>query len=120
MKKLILFLMVSVLVPIMAVSIEIGSKATLTEVKLLDVSGKKVSLTDVTQENGLLVIFSSNTCPFVLQWEARYPELKAWADKHKVGMIVLNSNYQNLTGLILCEDAGTGKGKKLQFLLCCR
>jgi hypothetical protein len=29
-----------------------------------------------------------------MQWEGRYPDLKAWADKNKVGMIVLNSNHQ--------------------------
>ncbi|MDD4143099.1 MAG: redoxin domain-containing protein [Prolixibacteraceae bacterium] len=95
MKKLVLFLMVSVFVPLMVFSIGIGSKATLTDVKMLDISGKRVSLTDAALENGLLVIFSSNTCPFVMQWEGRYTELKSWADKHKVGMIVLNSNYQN-------------------------
>lgn len=99
MKKLILILTVFVLVPFLAVSIGIGSKATLTDVKLLDVSGKKVSLADATKENGLLVIFSSNTCPFVLQWEGRYPALKSWADKHDVGMIVLNSNHQNRNGV---------------------
>ncbi len=71
----------------------IGDKPVLPEVKMDDVSGAKISLADVKQENGLLVLFSSNTCPFVLQWEDRYPELKAWAEKNKVGMVVLNSNH---------------------------
>jgi thioredoxin-related protein len=99
MKKLIVLLMVSFFIPMLASSIGIGSKATLTDVKMTDISGQKVSLADVAQENGLLVIFSSNTCPFVLQWEGRYPEIKAWADNHKVGMILLNSNYQNRNGV---------------------
>lgn len=77
----------------------LGDKATLTDIKMLDVSGEKVSLSDVTQENGLLVMFSSNTCPFVLQWEGRYIEVKEWADQHNVGMIVLNSNYGNRDGV---------------------
>jgi len=72
----------------------IGDKPVLSDVKLDDISGAKISLGDVKKENGLLVLFSSNTCPFVLQWEGRYPELKAWADKNKVGMVVLNSNHQ--------------------------
>ena len=63
-----------------------------------DVSGVKISLADVKKENGLLVLFSSNTCPFVMQWEGRYPDLKAWADKNKVGMVVLNSNHQKRDG----------------------
>lgn len=73
--------------------LSIGDKPVLSAAKMDDVSGAKISLADVMQENGLLVLFSSNTCPFVLQWEDRYPELKAWADKNKVGMVVLNSNH---------------------------
>ena len=72
----------------------IGDNAVLTDVKMEDVSGVNISLKDVKKENGILVLFSSNTCPFVMQWEGRYPDLKAWADKNKVGMIVLNSNHQ--------------------------
>ena len=76
----------------------IGDKPVYTEVKMDDVSGVKISLADVKKENGLLVLFSSNTCPFVMQWEGRYPDLKAWADKNKVGMVVLNSNHQKRDG----------------------
>lgn len=76
----------------------IGDKPVYTEVKMDDVSGTKISLADVKKENGLLVLFSSNTCPFVMQWEGRYPDLKAWADKNKVGMVVLNSNHQKRDG----------------------
>jgi len=72
----------------------IGDKAVLTDVKMEDVSGVNISLADAKKENGILVLFSCNTCPFVMKWENRYPELKAWADKNKVGMVVLNSNYQ--------------------------
>jgi thioredoxin-related protein len=77
----------------------LGDKATLTDIKMLDVSGEKISLSDVTKQNGLLVLFSSNTCPFVLQWEERYRDIKNWADEHKIGMIVLNSNYGNRDGV---------------------
>ena len=78
--------------------LEIGDKAVLTDVKMTDVSGKSLSLEDVKGKNGVLVLFSCNTCPFVKKWEGRYNDLKAWADKNNVGMIVLNSNYQNRSG----------------------
>lgn len=74
-------------------NLAIGDKPVISEAKMDDVSGAKISLADIKQENGLLVLFSSNTCPFVLQWEDRYPEIKALADKNKVGMVVLNSNH---------------------------
>ncbi|MFW6370476.1 MAG: redoxin domain-containing protein [Bacteroidota bacterium] len=101
MKKLMILLLVAASLPAMAFKggLGIGDKATLTDVKMLDVSGEKVSLADVAKENGLLVMFSSNTCPFVLQWEGRYPEIKKWAEQNKVGMIVLNSNYSNRDGV---------------------
>ncbi len=98
MKKVIFVLVLAATVTVLAASnngkLGIGDKPVSTEVKMDDVSGAKISLADVKKENGLLVIFSSNTCPFVMQWEGRYPDLKAWADKYKVGMIVLNSNHQ--------------------------
>lgn len=76
----------------------VGDKAELTDAKMTDVSGTKVSLRDVKQKNGVLVLFSSNTCPFVGKWEGRYPDLKKWADKHNFGMIVVNSNHTKRDG----------------------
>ena len=98
MKKLILVLLIAVSITAFANSkngkLEIGDKAVLTDVKMEDISGVKISIDDAKKENGILVLFSCNTCPFVMQWQDRYPDLKAWADKHKVGMVVLNSNHQ--------------------------
>jgi thioredoxin-related protein len=102
MKKIIFILILAVSVSVVSASnngkLGIGDKPVLTDVKMEDVSGAKISLADVKKGNGLLVMFSSNTCPFVLQWEDRFPELKAWADKNKVGMVVLNSNHQKRDG----------------------
>jgi peroxiredoxin len=108
MKKLFGFFIMLLSVSVMAGNgdgkMGLGDKAALTNVKMLDVSGKKVSLEDVKKENGVLVLFSSNTCPIVKQWEGRYPDIKNWADKNDVGMIVLNSNYQNFDGVDSFEE----------------
>ena len=102
MKKIMFVFMLAVSVSVFASNnsgkLAIGDKPVLPEVKMDDVSGAKISLADVKKENGLLVMFSCNTCPFVLQWEDRFPDLKAWADKNKVGMVVLNSNHQKRDG----------------------
>lgn len=78
--------------------LEIGDKAVLTDAKMIDVSGESISIDDVKKKNGVLVLFSCNTCPFVMRWEGRYSDIKKWADKNEVGMIVLNSNYQKRSG----------------------
>jgi hypothetical protein len=73
-------------------SLEIGKPAPKTEVKLMDVSGKSISLVEAKGKNGLLVIFSCNTCPFVVKNEGRIKEMTAYAAKNDFGVVVINSN----------------------------
>lgn len=80
------------------VQLAIGEKASHTDVEMMDVSGEKVSVAEASRENGVVVMFSCNTCPFVIKWEDRYSEIKAYADRHNVGMIVLNSNHSKRGG----------------------
>jgi len=63
-----------------------------------DISGKSLSLNDAKGENGLLVIFSCNTCPFVLGWEDQYPELGKLSKENKIGMVLVNSNEAKRAG----------------------
>ncbi len=75
-------------------TLEIGNKAVETSYKMADVNGKMVSLDDVKLKNGTLVIFSCNTCPFVVAWEDRYAVVAELAKKNNVGMILVNSNHR--------------------------
>ncbi len=72
--------------------LSIGSKAPLTDVKMKNVAGADLSLKDAKMENGLLVVFSCNTCPFVIGWEDTYPGLGELTKKNKIGMVLINSN----------------------------
>jgi len=79
--------------------LEIGAKAPMADKQMMDVSGKEISLSDATKKNGLLVIFSCNTCPFVIGngtktegWEGRYPGLYDIASSVDMGMVLINSN----------------------------
>lgn len=72
--------------------LDIGKKAPMTDVEVKDVSGEMMTLQEVAQENGLLVIFSCNTCPWVKQWEDRYNPIANLAEENHVGMIALNPN----------------------------
>lgn len=75
----------------------IGSKAPMADKKMASVSGEQISLQDVAKENGLVVVFSCNTCPWVDRWEDRYPMIADIAGDNEVGMIAINSNenYRN-------------------------
>jgi len=72
--------------------IGIGDEMPMGDVKMKDVSGKMISLNDAMGENGLIVNFSCNTCPFVVAWEDRYPMIEKMAAENKMGVILLNSN----------------------------
>jgi len=84
--------------------LEIGAVAPKIEMPMADVSGEEIALKDVAGKNGLLVIFSCNTCPFVIGngtksegWEGRYPGLYDAAASAGIGMVMVNSNEAKRT-----------------------
>lgn len=72
--------------------LKIGDLAPLANLKMQDISGTSYSLNDLKQTNGLLVIFSCNTCPFVAGWEDEYPVLGDIASRNNLGVALINSN----------------------------
>jgi AhpC/TSA family len=70
----------------------IGSSLPKPEVKMKDVSGKEIAFKDVMKKNGLLVMFSCNTCPVVGKYRSRTLETGKFAIDNEIGVIVLNSN----------------------------
>jgi hypothetical protein len=79
-------------------SLSIGSHAPLENHKMKSVSGNEVSLLDLNKKNGVVVIFSCNTCPFVVGngdmngWEGRYNEIYKNCQSQEIGMVLVNSN----------------------------
>jgi hypothetical protein len=84
--------------------LEIGMKAPLTQRRLLDLNNEYTSLKEEKKENGLIVVFSCNTCPFVVGsdkfegWEKDYNDLAMLAAKHDIGFILVNSNEAKRDG----------------------
>lgn len=70
----------------------LGSTLPLGDVQMEDISGRNLSLNEVKGDNGLLVIFSCNTCPWVIKWEDRYPVVQELATVNDIGIILLNPN----------------------------
>src|SRR5690554_5194262 len=72
--------------------LNIGDKAPLINHRVDDISGRTVTLAETAGRNGLLVMFTSNTCPWVSRWENRFNGLQTLAQANGIGMIALNPN----------------------------
>lgn len=72
--------------------LQIGSSMPKSDLKMQDISGKEISMKDAMKANGVLVMFSCNTCPYVIKNQERTIAISKFADKNKVGVIILNSN----------------------------
>lgn len=78
--------------------LNIGDALPAADIAMKDVMGGDKSLSALKGESGLLVIFSCNTCPFVIGsegstgWENRYPELGNFCRTNKIGFALVNSN----------------------------
>jgi len=59
---------------------------------LQNANGSSTTLNGAAKENGLLVMFSCNTCPFVVKNEPIIKKVMSYATAHKIGMVVINSN----------------------------
>jgi peroxiredoxin len=79
-------------------SIAIGSNAPLLDKTMKDVSGKMIAVKDVMKQNGVLLMFSCNTCPYVIKNQSRTKEIAAFAKANNIGIILLNSNEAQRSG----------------------
>ena len=85
--------------------LEIGSSLPGGDIEMMNIDNSKVTLKDIADKNGLLVIFSCNTCPFVVGngtksegWENRYPGLGDLCKEKNIGMVLVNSNEAKRDG----------------------
>ena len=90
-----LFLSVSVV----NAQIKKGKQMPLSDLQLTDVKTQsKQALKTYKLEKGLVVVFSCNTCPFVVGtpdfpgWERQYKGLYDQALKQNIGFVLINSN----------------------------
>ena len=108
MKSLLLSLVAMVALaasPVFGQELAIGEKAPMSTSPLLGVDGTSHTLLNLQEANGLLVVFSCNTCPFVVGngtktegWEGRYNGLAELAESLQVGMVLVNSNEAKRDG----------------------
>ena len=79
-------------------SLPIGPGLPKPEIQVKDVSGKAISLGQAKGPNGLLVMFTCNTCPYVVRNQQRTKEICGYAGDRKIGVILLNANEGDRSG----------------------
>ncbi|WP_018126314.1 redoxin domain-containing protein [Balneola vulgaris] len=77
---------------VIAQSLQLNGTLPAKDIKVEDVSGRSLTLGEIVETNGLIVIFSCNTCPAVSQWEDRLVQISNIAKLNNIGMIALNPN----------------------------
>lgn len=78
--------------------IDLGTSIPNPDRKMENVMDNKwVSLNDAKKTNGLLVMYSCNTCPYVLNMQSRINDIQSQAQRMMIGMVIVNSNeaYRN-------------------------
>ncbi len=91
--------------PLFAQEQAIGETVPMPNAPMMGVDGQQHTLTSLKGDNGLLVVFSCNTCPFVVGngtktegWEGRYNGLSELAESLNIGMVLVNSNEAKREG----------------------
>lgn len=73
-------------------SIDVGSSLPMADKVVKSTSNKDVTLAGSKSDKGLIVMFSCNTCPYVVKSQARTKEVMDYAKAKGLGMVIVNSN----------------------------
>jgi peroxiredoxin len=79
-------------------TISINDKIPEIDFELESVNKEWMTINSQVGDNGLLVIFTCNTCPFVVMWEDRYKLIEQIVEESNIGLVYINSNYKKRKG----------------------
>ena len=84
--------------------LKIGKKMPLGSYEMVGSDDAMYTLEGLKGDNGLIVVFSCNTCPFVVGssnfdgWEGQYNAIYDKAKAQNIGMVLINSNVAKREG----------------------
>ncbi len=84
--------------------LKLGKKMPMSSVKMNGTDNQEYTLESLKKTNGLIVVFSCNTCPFVVGndgfegWEKQYNDLNKMASSKEIGFVLINSNEAKRDG----------------------
>ena len=91
-------------------SIEIGDTFPISHINypMKSVNGKDYSISQHLNKNGLILIFTSNSCPFVVAWEDRYQRIEDLSQKY---------NFEMLYMILTITEEGLDSYKAMQSII---
>lgn len=106
--------------------LKVGKVMPSQNTTLISTDGDTTTLVDQIGENGLLVVFSCNTCPFVVGsdnfpgWERQYNEIDQLAAQNNINFVLVNSNEAKREGVDSIDEMkkrATDKGYTMPYLM---
>ena len=79
-------------------TLNINEEMPMQETEIFNVNDQTTVINKNLKSNGILVIFTSNSCPFVVMWEDRYKLLEEKCIDSDIGMVYINSNQAKRDG----------------------
>ncbi|MES2589964.1 MAG: redoxin family protein [Bacteroidota bacterium] len=107
MKTLIILSLTSILFSIQKIDepkVKVGDVISFNNQSFLNIDKKATTLENQIKKKGLIVVFSCNTCPFVVGnddfsgWEKQYNNLFDLASTSEIGFVLVNSNEAKREG----------------------
>jgi peroxiredoxin len=106
--------------------LKIGKSVPAMDVQMTGIDDQSHSLSDFQGENGLMVVFSCNTCPFVVGskdfdgWEVQYNDLFTKAQEAKIGFVLVNSNaakHEGVDSMEKMKERAEAQGYQMNYLM---
>ena len=81
-------------------SIEIGESFPISHIDhpMKSINGEEHRVSQHLHKDGLVIIFTSNNCPFVKAWEDRYKIVENLCQRYNLDMLYINSNHNKRDG----------------------
>lgn len=106
--------------------LKIGKEVPAMDVQMNAIDDNSYSLSDFQGENGTMIVFSCNTCPFVVGnndfdgWEKQYNDLYTAAQEANIGFVLVNSNAAKHEGddsMDKMKERAEAQGYKMNYLM---
>lgn len=98
--------------------LKIGDKLPMADTDMIGVDGNAHTLSKLMGKKGIVIVFSCNTCPFVVGsesfagWEVQYNTLHQLAKDAGIGFVLVNSNAAKRGGDDSMDAMITRSGEK--------